>query len=225
MGLPAPPKQKGIQHAFYLEVALPLLDQAACSSKSPPVTKPPEGVSYKSHYERPDEYKREKELNTPEASFKTSRKEWAKIIQFPEESISAPCPEQELTLIRDTFRSKVNVKVIYLMVRPPVVPKGKPPATPPHEEIMKKITLANVTCELRAVNWSDKTIDFYWADHDACHLQAIPVEGSLRSITYVEGKPPAKARAVDDANVEYLPSVLTVQVGFGLKRLESNAQR
>lgn len=50
----------------------------------------------------------------------------------------------------------------------------------PTETILKKVTLANFYCELYNVNWSDKTIDFYWADHPKANPKAIPVEGSLR---------------------------------------------
>lgn len=52
--------------------------------------------------------------------------------------------------------------------------------TEPAEIIQKKITLASFYCELHNNNWSDKTIDFYWADHPKANPNAIPVEGSLR---------------------------------------------
>lgn len=48
------------------------------------------------------------------------------------------------------------------------------------EVILKKVTLANFFCELHNLNWSDKTIDFYWADHPKANPNAISVNGSLR---------------------------------------------
>lgn len=48
------------------------------------------------------------------------------------------------------------------------------------ENVLKKITLAQFKCDLHAVNWSDKTIDFYWAKHPKVGDYAVPVEGSLR---------------------------------------------
>lgn len=46
--------------------------------------------------------------------------------------------------------------------------------------MLKKITLVKFKCDLHSVNWSDKTIDFYWAQHKEVGENAIPVEGSLR---------------------------------------------
>ncbi|KAK5646531.1 hypothetical protein RI129_004995 [Pyrocoelia pectoralis] len=179
IGLPTPPKEKGVTHTFHLEVNLPLLEQVTHTSKPQKLEKLLEidDNDFKSLYDRPDEYKLEQDLNIPNSSFKTQRLEWAKIIQFPETSISSP--EQNLTMIRDTFRSKVNVKVVYLKTCLPTMPKGVVLAAPLEEIILQKSTFANFFCDLHPVNWSDKTIDFYWADHDACRLNAIPVEGSL----------------------------------------------
>lgn len=101
------------------------------------------------------------------------------------------------------------------------MPKGADLAAPLEEIILQKSTFADFFCDLYPVNWSDKKSIFYWADHDACRLNAIPVEGSLTAINYVEGKPPAKAAPTDDPNVEYLPSIFTVQLGFGLRRSHS----
>lgn len=50
----------------------------------------------------------------------------------------------------------------------------------PAETILKKITLAKFTCDLHSINWSDKTIDFYWAQHEDVGTNAFSVEGSLR---------------------------------------------
>lgn len=50
----------------------------------------------------------------------------------------------------------------------------------PEEIILKKITLASFYCGLHSVNWSDKTVDYYWAKHSHFKSNALPVEGSLR---------------------------------------------
>lgn len=45
---------------------------------------------------------------------------------------------------------------------------------------MKKITIANFYCHLHYINWSDKTIDYYWSDHPDIKTIAVPIEGSLK---------------------------------------------
>lgn len=50
----------------------------------------------------------------------------------------------------------------------------------PQEVISKRVTLANFTCQLNSVNWSDKTIDFHWENHPKCAKEAILIEGSLK---------------------------------------------
>lgn len=50
----------------------------------------------------------------------------------------------------------------------------------PQETILKKITLANFSCDLHSINWSDKTVDFYWAVDLKNNQKATRVEGSLR---------------------------------------------
>lgn len=50
----------------------------------------------------------------------------------------------------------------------------------PEEIVAKMVTLANFWCDLRYVNWSDETVDFYWANHPKCSNNAIAVEGSLK---------------------------------------------
>lgn len=50
----------------------------------------------------------------------------------------------------------------------------------PQEVISKRVTLASFTCPLSSFNWSDETIDFYWANHPRCAKEAILIEGSLK---------------------------------------------
>ncbi|XP_049823007.1 uncharacterized protein LOC109596357 isoform X3 [Aethina tumida] len=58
--------------------------------------------------------------------------------------------------------------------KPPEIPE------PPQEEILKRITLANFYCHLHYINWSDTTLDYYWALVPEASPIAIPVEGSLQ---------------------------------------------
>lgn len=46
--------------------------------------------------------------------------------------------------------------------------------------VLKKVTIASFYCELKSLNWSDETEDFYWADHLDLGEKAIRVEGSLK---------------------------------------------
>lgn len=62
----------------------------------------------------------------------------------------------------------------------PKPPPASPKSPSPPEVILKKITLVKFKCDLHNINWSDKTIDFYWAKHDEVGERAIPVEGSLK---------------------------------------------
>ena len=52
----------------------------------------------------------------------------------------------------------------------------------PKEVILKKVTLATFYCDLKSINWSDSTMDFYWADHPDIGERAIRINGSLRVI-------------------------------------------
>lgn len=69
-------------------------------------------------YTFPDEYADEIERKVKNTAFKTNRVFWSKIIEFPEEEIVVEHPENDFKAIRDTFRSKINVKVVYLKVLP-----------------------------------------------------------------------------------------------------------
>ncbi|GJQ67220.1 hypothetical protein Trydic_g8126 [Trypoxylus dichotomus] len=188
-----------------------------------------------SPYEAPDEYADELKKGDKNMSFKTERVPWAKVIQFPEETIVVEHPTNDLKAIRDTFRSVINVKIIYLKVGAPGVKKGKkneveqkhiekvrvesPIAQ--EEVILKKVTLASFHCELCDVNWSDATIDFYWANHPKCNPVANRVEGSLRSLCYIAEKEaaPTKSPSSEEPKGKIpLPNIFTCQVGFGLKR-------
>ncbi|KAF5296089.1 hypothetical protein FQA39_LY02723 [Lamprigera yunnana] len=204
MGLPEPPKMKDVVQTFHVEVNLPLLEDYSddqnkndtiLGSLSRSVKK------FKSRYDAPDENKIEQQLNIKNTSFKTSRMKWDKIIQNSDDKLEIQSPENNLFALRDTFRSTVNVKVVYLKVL------SKTDVT------LKKVTLADFQCQLDTVNWSDATKDYYWAEHRDFGPNAVPVKGSLEAITYAEGK---------SAKGEPLPDVFTCQIGFGLKRLYNN---
>lgn len=66
-----------------------------------------------SPYSKPNEYDALEEKNN--FYFKTARMPWEKIIEFP--PIVVESPEKDLGCVRDTFRSAVNVRVVYLKVR------------------------------------------------------------------------------------------------------------
>lgn len=67
-------------------------------------------------YDGPDEHEEETRLGLRNPSFKTERIAWSKIMQFPEDCLTIETNECDLIKIRDTFRSCVEVKVIYLAV-------------------------------------------------------------------------------------------------------------
>ncbi|XP_050307235.1 uncharacterized protein LOC126743980 isoform X3 [Anthonomus grandis grandis] len=94
------------------------------------------------------------------------------------------------------------------------------------DEILTRVVLASFYCDLKSANWSDETLDFYWADHPNIGDKAVCVEGSLKAIVYElnsggkKGKNHhAGSKGVDEGHQkEFLPNVLTCQVGFGLNR-------
>ncbi|KAF2894051.1 hypothetical protein ILUMI_12121 [Ignelater luminosus] len=267
MGLPPTPKLAGVTQTIHVEINLPLLEKIILESpaevrkedsniqpskkvetkKSKTDQKPKDSKKGKdiSIYDAEDEYKTEVKLNLKDTSFKTERMPWDKIITFPEEAIVVESPENNLTMIRDTFRSTVNVKIVYLKIQLPeksgnADSKDKKRKNSKNitvefekseEKILQKVTLANFYCDLHNVNWSDKTIDFYWADHNKCTPKAIPIEGSLRAINYVEGKDKKDIKPMKTQEVipnaqevqavpskQFLPNIFTCQIGFGLKR-------
>lgn len=67
-------------------------------------------------YDAPDEYEREVKLQLRNSSYKTERTTWSKIIQFPEDCVVVETNESDLVKVRDTFRSCVEIRVVYLAV-------------------------------------------------------------------------------------------------------------
>lgn len=67
-------------------------------------------------YDAEDEYETEKRMGIKNTSFKTERKGWSNNIEFPEETLVVKCLGNGLVAIRDTFRSCVNVKIVYQKV-------------------------------------------------------------------------------------------------------------
>lgn len=67
-------------------------------------------------YDGPDEYESEVRRHVRDASFKTDRVAWSKTMQFPEDAVVVQTSESDLVKIRDTLRSRVEVKVVYLKV-------------------------------------------------------------------------------------------------------------
>lgn len=66
-------------------------------------------------YDLPNEYDEEEEKKS--AAFKSSREtKHQKIIKFPDPALTVKTTETSLKMMRDTFRSKVHVKLIYLKV-------------------------------------------------------------------------------------------------------------
>lgn len=167
-------------------------------------------------YDAEDEYAIERANKIKDTSFKTARVSWSNIIRFPVDAIAL---QNDPKLIRDTFKTAVNVKLVYLQVEPPAKAdkkkgkskggskkdkkdkkkgdskkdkkgkkSGKSSSTvvskesikEPTETIIKKITIGDFNCDLRNVNWSQETIDFFWAKHSAVGSKAIFVEGNLR---------------------------------------------
>lgn len=51
---------------------------------------------------------------------------------------------------------------------------------PELNDIFKKITICSFKCNLEPVNWSDDTVDYYWADHVDVGEKAIKVDGCLK---------------------------------------------
>lgn len=207
-----------------------------------------------SPYEAPDEYQNERKLRIKNNSFKTERFPWAKVIQLPEEALVVKSPEEDFSAVRDTFQTRINVKLIYQKILPPQKPsknrktskkpkkkskksskkkksdkKTKPvpedkkliEKKEPREMILKKVTLANFYCDLHDVNWSDKTIDYYWADHPTIQSVAVSIDGSLKAIHYIEKKTKKGKEtktSVSNLKRESIPNRLTCEIGFGLKR-------
>ncbi|KAF7282164.1 hypothetical protein GWI33_003088 [Rhynchophorus ferrugineus] len=180
----------------------------------------------KKYYSAPDEYNPKFEEHNK--WFKTETMPWSKIIEFPPVYIEEP--ENNLVSLRNCFRSLVPVRIIYKKIAPPgskLKPKGKASKTKekkrtdvPEQDneevgdaeiVLKRVTLASFYCELKTVNWSDTSLDFYWADHPDIGNKAIMVNGSLKTLDYsgaTESVIPKPA----------YPKTLTCQIGFGLNR-------
>lgn len=117
--------QKDVIHSFHWEVALPLLEETSLESLEQPIEDVKEdrknvdsSIKYTksnktfSPYDAPDEYAKEKSINAKHLCFKSSRVQWDKIMEFPE--LEVVSPENDLKAISDTFKSTVNIKLVYL---------------------------------------------------------------------------------------------------------------
>ncbi|CAG9767630.1 unnamed protein product [Ceutorhynchus assimilis] len=174
--------------------------------------------------------------------YKSQRKPWSKKIEF--DPIQINDDYIPLSSIRDTFRSIVPVRIIYLKFAPDSSKSKKSPNSKktntnyskinevgilspqeeePEEEILKKITLATFYCDLKTVNWSDKTLDFYWADHPRMGDRALRIDnGSLLDLDYNLDSTKKARKVTQGPETEpekaALPHVLTCQIGFGWNR-------
>ncbi|KAK9730175.1 hypothetical protein QE152_g15420 [Popillia japonica] len=272
MGLPPPPKQKGITPTIHLEIILPLMEEITEEAEvedeieetetemkpekdnlTPKTGKVKKGKGGKnSPYAALDEYALELRNKIKDKSFKTEKLSWAK---FPDDAIIVEPPHNDLKAVRDTFRSIIKTgleghkkearkggkkgkkgkkakdkdpkkknrkdkkKKEKQVTTTSATSTEKVEVEKPQEVILKKVTLARFDCELHDINWSDRTIDFYWADHPDANPKAIPVEGSLRAVQYA-GDPSTKQSDGDVSRKKTtLPQLFTCQVGFGLSRL------
>nr|XP_015835229.1 PREDICTED: uncharacterized protein LOC103312973 [Tribolium castaneum] len=151
-GLPKPPKlpkaDKKVKQTIHIEFKMPLfqlnikedLDKESekdlvrnkskerkkgkkghkdKKSKSGKSTKKGSKKGGKSPYERPNEYNPKKINN----AFQSQRKAWGNNLKFT--PLVLQSPENNLLTYRDTFRSCVNVSVIYLQYKPPEKKKKK----------------------------------------------------------------------------------------------------
>lgn len=67
-------------------------------------------------YDAPDEYEKEVRLQLRNPSYKTERTTWSKVMHFSEDCVVVETNECDLVKVRDTFRSCVEVRVVYLVV-------------------------------------------------------------------------------------------------------------
>ncbi|KAL1491649.1 hypothetical protein ABEB36_012213 [Hypothenemus hampei] len=268
LGLPPPPKDKKNLDFFHVEVNFPLLqenlkpkndilkfnpdDQQPITNKEIDKKKKNKkkndipSKKRKSYYARPNEYNEKSEAQNE--WWKSERVSWSKILEFP--TIQIGPLNKKLFKVRDTFRSLIPVRIIYLKIKShsnkknqkkgerkkkkkklpevsPLIPVVGVPLPKPKEMILKKITLTTFYCELHSLNWSDDSIDFFWADHPDIGAKAIRVNGSLKAIQYDLNTPSRKKRKSEavihgnsliEITTEPLPNNLTCEVGFCLKR-------
>ncbi|KAJ8917440.1 hypothetical protein NQ315_005487 [Exocentrus adspersus] len=210
------------------------------SKKSGKLNSKSKSVNNPSPYSQRNEYNVTEEKNN--LLFKSERMPWRSIIEFP--PVFVESPQKDLVSIRDTFRSIVNVRVVYtesLLTskhkksligkksnkRERITVEDAAPTAEeaPEEIISTKITLASFFCDLRSVNWSDEAVDFYWADHSIIGTEAVRVNGCLKEIQYAEAGNKSKQQKQAESEisssitrVNRIPNVFTCQIGFGLKR-------
>ncbi|CAG2059723.1 unnamed protein product [Timema podura] len=105
-------------------------------------------------------------------SFKTERMPWSKIIEYPDPSMEVPTPNDDLEALRDTMRSSVRVRIVYMQWLEPEkvkAPKQKtgepklPPTDPVEETILRREVVAEFDTHLEQVDWSERTVDYTWS--------------------------------------------------------------
>lgn len=194
LGLPQPPKDRKNLQTFHVEVLFPLGESV---EELPQVAKPKKG----GYYSGANEYNKKSEEEN--VWWKTSPVVWSKVMEFQPIQVN---PQNNLTHLRDTFRSVIPVRLVYLKIEP----KKK--------EILKKLTIASFHCPLSSPNWSEKFQDFYWADHPDVGVTAQRVDGSLQAVQYdLDANKKKSTKDVEEVAKEALPRILTCQVGFGIQ--------
>nr|CAD7578528.1 unnamed protein product [Timema californicum] len=173
---------------------------------------------------------KECELNVEEAlaerrripCFKTERIPWSKIIEYPDPSIEVPTPNDDLEALRDTMRSSVRTRIVFMQWLEPdkvKAPKQKtgepklPPKDPVEETILRREVVAEFDTHLEQVDWSERTVDYTWslegdqvpvrANKATDRLKVVPTKGGqdsssntwkLLEISLISAKRPPKKK-------------------------------
>lgn len=128
-------------------------------------------------------------------TFRTEEKPWSRMMKFQEPTLSIDIPYEDFSLLRDTFKSRVGIKLIYAQRFINKVKRAKSTGMAMNsqtsfangqarsnsdEMTLKRSTLATFYCNLQPVNWSEQSLDFLWADHPDFGENAVSVDGSLK---------------------------------------------
>ncbi|CAG9862846.1 unnamed protein product [Phyllotreta striolata] len=242
MGIQKPTVIKGanLMQTFHVEISLPLLESVRLPS--PPITPEPSTMSSSRLSPRNSvtsvkkSLRSQKSVRIPEPllknnqcnsiheynpkqeernhAFKTVKKTWSPVIEFPQMAIEIP--NDDLILMRDTLRSTAKVDIVYSVISRNISSKSKTAEIINDDNITieSKMTLASFTCNLETWNWSDQYLDFFWDERVCASRPAVKVNGSLKNLNYT-----GKKKLEDPTNFpQTVPKNMALHFGFEMAR-------
>ncbi|KAF7993631.1 hypothetical protein HCN44_010226 [Aphidius gifuensis] len=194
-----PERMKKIHYIYYCEIDIPVLVSESSTERQ--------------NYSR---------------KFKSEEFEWSRFLNFKEPLLEIPADENGLKFLRDTFKSIVTVRLIEKQMSQNKTRRKESKSqrkSSISSSLLLEKTICQFKCALKNMSWSITTQDFEWSlgmDDKTLACESI----SLASLKYSEqgnaekfnnNESSISSNNCDELYVS-LPTMFTIQLGFGLQR-------